>query len=119
MLHTWDIDVALDPTSTIARATQADVVVDNLAMIIGWAGKSDGNEREIVIKTTDPSRTFVAEGRASGCRWSPRRSRLPPTSSCRRRRSSGSSTVVSIPTTPRPESTARCSISSGVMFPGF
>ena len=57
VLHTWDIDVAVDPTKTLPNDA-VDVVIDNLAMIIGWAGKSDGNGGEIVIKTTDPSRTL-------------------------------------------------------------
>jgi uncharacterized protein (TIGR03083 family) len=58
VLHTWDIDVALDPTKTLPNDA-ADVVIDNLAMIIGWAGKSDGKGGEIVIKTTDPSRLLL------------------------------------------------------------
>jgi uncharacterized protein (TIGR03083 family) len=58
VLHTWDIDVALDPTATLPPDA-VEVVVDNLAMIIGWAGKSDGAERDIVITTTAPSRSLV------------------------------------------------------------
>ena len=57
VLHTWDIDVALDPTQTLP-GDAADVVIDNLAMLIGWAGKSDGVEREMVIRTTSPARTL-------------------------------------------------------------
>ena len=34
-------------------------MIDNLGMIIGWAGKSDGNEREIAINTTAPARSLV------------------------------------------------------------
>jgi uncharacterized protein (TIGR03083 family) len=58
VLHTWDIDVALDPTATLP-SDAVDIVVDNLAMISGFAGKSDGNEREIAITTAAPSRSFV------------------------------------------------------------
>lgn len=57
VLHTWDIDVAIDPASTLPSGA-TDVVIDNLAMIIGWVGKSGGSAREIVVRTTDPSRTF-------------------------------------------------------------
>lgn len=63
VLHTWDIDVVFDPTMTLPDGA-AEVVIDNLAMIIGWAGKTDGTEREIVIKTTAPSRTFSLKGGA-------------------------------------------------------
>ncbi len=63
VLHTWDIDVAQRPTATLPTDA-AEVVIDNLAMIIGWAGKTDGAEREIVIKTTAPSRTYSLKGGA-------------------------------------------------------
>jgi uncharacterized protein (TIGR03083 family) len=63
VLHTWDIDVAFDPSATLP-SDAAQVVIDNLAMIIGWAGKTDGSEREIVIKTTAPDRTFTLKGGA-------------------------------------------------------
>ena len=67
---TWRTPLDCDSTSTCSthgtsklrsirrrhcRMTPAEVVIDNLAMIIGWAGKTDGTEREIVIKTTTPS----------------------------------------------------------------
>jgi uncharacterized protein (TIGR03083 family) len=58
VLHTWDIDVALDPAKTLP-ADASNVVIDNLAMIIGWAGKTDGDERDVVIRTSAPERTFA------------------------------------------------------------
>jgi uncharacterized protein (TIGR03083 family) len=58
VLHTWDIDVVLDPATNLPSDAVA-IVVDNLAMISGFAGKTDGNVRDIVIKTTDPARSFV------------------------------------------------------------
>ena len=58
VLHTWDIEVVLDPSATLPSDT-GDVVIDNLGMIIGWAGKSDGNERDIAFNTTAPARSLV------------------------------------------------------------
>jgi uncharacterized protein (TIGR03083 family) len=58
VLHTWDIDVALHPAATLP-SDAVNEVIDNLAMISGWAGKTDGNERQIEIKTGDPTRKFA------------------------------------------------------------
>ena len=60
VLHTWDIDVALHPAATLP-SDAVNEVIDNLAMISGWAGKTDGNERQIVIQTGDPNRKFALQ----------------------------------------------------------
>jgi uncharacterized protein (TIGR03083 family) len=57
VLHTWDIDVVLQPSATLPNDA-VGIVVDSLEMITGFAGKSDGNERVIAIHTTDPARSF-------------------------------------------------------------
>jgi hypothetical protein len=57
-LHTWDIDVALDPGAVIASDATA-VVIDNLGLIARYTAKPTGNERTIVVLTSDPTRTFV------------------------------------------------------------
>jgi uncharacterized protein (TIGR03083 family) len=59
VLHTWDIDVALDPAATLP-SDAVEIVIDNLGMIAGFASKSDGNERDIRIHTTEPDRQLVA-----------------------------------------------------------
>jgi uncharacterized protein (TIGR03083 family) len=58
VLHTWDIDVAIDPGATLP-ADAVEIVIDNLGMIAGFAGKSDGNERDIAIHTTEPDREIL------------------------------------------------------------
>ncbi len=58
VLHTWDIDVAFDATKTLPDDA-SNVVIDNLAMIIGWAGKTDGAERDVVIRTSAPQRNLA------------------------------------------------------------
>jgi MDMPI C-terminal domain len=57
-LHTWDIDVALHPAVTVP-ADAVDLVIDNLGMIAGFVSKSDGEERVIKLKTTEPARAFA------------------------------------------------------------
>jgi uncharacterized protein (TIGR03083 family) len=57
-LHTWDVEVALDPSATLPPA-DTDLVVDNLALIARWTGKSPGGpSRTIRVRTTEPSRVF-------------------------------------------------------------
>jgi uncharacterized protein (TIGR03083 family) len=69
-LHTWDIDVAFDRTATLPGYA-VGIVIDNLDMITGFCGKSDGNEREIAIRTTDPARTFTLKVDADRVALSP------------------------------------------------
>lgn len=59
-LHTWDIDVVIDPDATLSPdATQ--FVVDNLGMIARFAGKGTGTEHEITVRTSEPRRDFVID----------------------------------------------------------
>jgi uncharacterized protein (TIGR03083 family) len=58
VLHTWDIDVAIDPAATLPPDA-VEIVIDNLGMIAGFGGKSEGNERDIAIHTTEPDREFL------------------------------------------------------------
>jgi uncharacterized protein (TIGR03083 family) len=58
VLHSWDIDVAIDPTATLP-ADAVEIVIDNLGMVAGFASKSDGNERDIAIHTTEPDREIL------------------------------------------------------------
>lgn len=56
-LHTWDIAVALDATATIP-GDAAEFVVDNLALISGFAGKPTGADRAFTVRTSAPTRDF-------------------------------------------------------------
>jgi hypothetical protein len=57
-LHSWDIDVTIDPTATL-HGSAVGIVIDSLEMITGFCSKSDGNERDITIHTTAPDRAFT------------------------------------------------------------
>jgi hypothetical protein len=57
-LHTWDIEVALEPSATLHRE-QTELVVDNLELIAGFAGKPTGSTRTVRVRTTEPEREFV------------------------------------------------------------
>lgn len=57
-LHTWDIEVVLDPNATVP-ADAAAVVVDRLGLIVQYVGKPTGIEHDVRIHTVDPIRDFV------------------------------------------------------------
>jgi len=56
-LHSWDIAVALDDDATIPPDL-AELVVDNLGLIARFTGKPVGTPTTIVVRTTEPARTF-------------------------------------------------------------
>jgi uncharacterized protein (TIGR03083 family) len=58
--HTWDIEVAGDPTATIPTDV-AELVVDNLDMIARFTAKPTGNSSIVTVTTTDPQRGFTIE----------------------------------------------------------
>jgi uncharacterized protein (TIGR03083 family) len=62
VVHSWDVEVALDPTATLA-ADATSAIVDNLTMIAGFAGKTDGDARVVTVRTTDPERFFTLDVR--------------------------------------------------------
>jgi uncharacterized protein (TIGR03083 family) len=66
-LHTWDIEVVLDPSAALAPdATR--LVVENLGMIVRFAAKPTGTQYDLHIRTTEPVRNFellLGEGTAS------------------------------------------------------
>jgi uncharacterized protein (TIGR03083 family) len=57
-VHTWDIEVAADPTAAL-QADAVPVVLDALPMMAGFAGKPTGSVRDIVVTTSFPDRTFL------------------------------------------------------------
>ena len=57
-LHTWDVEVALDPDATLDDdATQ--LVVDGLEMIARYTGKPSGVVHDVTVRTSDPTRHFT------------------------------------------------------------
>jgi uncharacterized protein (TIGR03083 family) len=69
-VHSWDIAVAFDPAATLA-ADAVDLVVDRLAMIVGWTAKPDGRPRVIGVHTTAPQRHFALTIAADGVALEP------------------------------------------------
>jgi uncharacterized protein (TIGR03083 family) len=57
VLHTWDIEVTLDPTATLPNDA-ANLILDNIHMIVGFAGKPSGEEKTLTVRTLDPVRDF-------------------------------------------------------------
>lgn len=53
--HTWDIEVVFDDGARLPADATA-LVVDNLALIARFSGRSDGQERTVAVRTTDPGR---------------------------------------------------------------
>jgi len=57
-LHTWDVEVALDPSATVAPdATR--LVVDRLEMLVRFTGKPTGTQHRVAVRTSEPRREFV------------------------------------------------------------
>jgi uncharacterized protein (TIGR03083 family) len=59
LVHTWDIEVALDPTATLDGESAALIVDENLPAMIGFAGKPQGATWALAVETTDPTRSLV------------------------------------------------------------
>ena len=57
-LHTWDVEVALDPDAGV-QADATALVVDNLGLIARYTGKPTGTVGSVTVETTDPTRRFV------------------------------------------------------------
>jgi uncharacterized protein (TIGR03083 family) len=57
-LHTWDVEVALDPTATVGPEAAA-YVIDSLERMAGFTARPTGVERTVHLVTTDPRRGVV------------------------------------------------------------
>jgi len=57
-LHTWDVEVTLDPAATLPSEVAA-AVVDNLEMIVRFTGKPSGEPHIMRVHTINPSRNLV------------------------------------------------------------
>jgi uncharacterized protein (TIGR03083 family) len=54
-LHTWDVEVALNPTATISSDIAGEII-DNLHLIVRVAGRANGETHTLKIRTADPAR---------------------------------------------------------------
>ena len=68
VLHTWDVEVALQGAATLA-ADAVPLVVDNLGMIARFTARPVGEPRTIAIRTTDPSRDVTVTIGADGVEY--------------------------------------------------
>jgi uncharacterized protein (TIGR03083 family) len=59
-LHTWDVAVALDPSATVAPDAVA-LLIDTIGPLAARTGKPDGQQRRLLVVTSDPERQFVLE----------------------------------------------------------
>ena len=59
-LHTWDVEVTLDPAATL-HAEQTALIVDNIGLIARYTSKPTGSLRTIAVRTTEPARDFVVD----------------------------------------------------------
>jgi uncharacterized protein (TIGR03083 family) len=64
-LHTWDVAVTFDASATLPD-DEAALMVDILPMMIRFAGKPTGVDRDLLIRTVAPSRTFALALRPDG-----------------------------------------------------
>jgi uncharacterized protein (TIGR03083 family) len=68
--HTWDIDVALDPTTTIPTPIAA-LVVDNLTLVAGFTAQPSGSPSTLTVRTTEPERLFTLDLTSDGAALMP------------------------------------------------
>jgi uncharacterized protein (TIGR03083 family) len=57
-LHTWDVEVTLDPRARLSSEAAGEII-DTLHIIVRFAGKANGETKELRIRTVDPSRDFT------------------------------------------------------------
>jgi uncharacterized protein (TIGR03083 family) len=57
-VHTWDVEVALDPAAVVAPGA-VELLIDRLAATAGRAGQPSTPGRSVLVETVEPSRTFV------------------------------------------------------------
>jgi uncharacterized protein (TIGR03083 family) len=58
VLHTWDVEVMIDPSARLWRGA-VDVVVDNLDTIVRFSGRPSGVAHNLGVRTVDPYRLFT------------------------------------------------------------
>ncbi len=59
-LHTWDVEVTIDPTATVPTKAAAHIV-DNLELIARFTARPTGNTQAIAVRTDQPRRDFSIE----------------------------------------------------------
>jgi uncharacterized protein (TIGR03083 family) len=75
-LHTWDVEVVVDPNATVP-VDAASVVIDNLDLIVRFAGRPTGEEHDVNVHTTNPARDFTLTLGSDALSLSPARDLVP------------------------------------------
>ncbi len=57
-VHSWDIAVALDATARVA-GDAVEILIDVVPELVGFFGKPQGGEWDLLVRGTDPTRTFL------------------------------------------------------------
>jgi uncharacterized protein (TIGR03083 family) len=57
-LHTWDVEVALDPQATLDDDATG-FIVDHLEMIARFTGKPSDTVHDVTVRTSNPTRDFT------------------------------------------------------------
>jgi uncharacterized protein (TIGR03083 family) len=70
VLHTWDVEVALDPSATLPPDATA-LIVDQLELIGRFTARPTGSTHTITVRTTAPTRRFIIELTPDGARFGP------------------------------------------------
>jgi uncharacterized protein (TIGR03083 family) len=70
VLHTWDITVSLDSSSTIP-ADHAAQVVANLPMVAGWTGQKHDEQLSVEVRTSAPERALHLDLGPGGVQLAP------------------------------------------------
>ena len=83
-LHTWDVEVVLDPNATVP-VDAAIVVIDNLDLIVRFGGRPTGEEHDVNVHTTNPARDFTLTLGADAVSLSPARDLVPEPAASRPR----------------------------------
>ena len=76
VLHSWDIEVALDPAATLPPDAAA-LVVDRLSMTARFTGRPTGAVHQVHVGTSGPERHFTVDLGAEGLTLEPSASAGP------------------------------------------
>jgi uncharacterized protein (TIGR03083 family) len=58
VLHTWDIEVAGNPTATLSNDA-ANAILDSIQFVVKHASKPTGESKIVSVRTADPLRDFT------------------------------------------------------------
>jgi uncharacterized protein (TIGR03083 family) len=75
-VHTWDVEVAIDPAATIP-VTLAAFVVDSLGLIVRYTARA-AEDQVVVVRTEEPERTFALRLSPDGSSLEPAPADRPP-----------------------------------------